>query len=108
METPAPHLGPMLELAVPIAIQEVIPWGPDRRIAYCQAHAQDIASRSDVLMFGGKRGEAGKLFGILARCLACLAFQPGGVRFAGAHWAVDPVQPDPVIEPPAFLPPPFP
>lgn len=75
-----------LDVAVPIAIEEVRAWSPEQRVAYCHAHAQDIASRSDVLMFGGKKGEAAALFGVLARSLACMAFQPGGVKFARRHW----------------------
>lgn len=75
-----------LDLAVPLAIEEVRSWSEEQRLAYCHEHAQEIASRSDVLMFGGKKGEAAALFNILARSLACLAYSPGGVRFHGRHW----------------------
>lgn len=75
-------LVPALEAAVPLHMLDVGAWTPEQRIAYCYEHAQDIASRSDVLMFGGKKGEAAQLFNVLARALACLAFQPGGVRLA--------------------------
>lgn len=75
-----------LDLAVPIAIEEVRAWTPEQRHAYCHEHAQEIAHRSDVLMFGGKKGEAAKLFAVLARALGCLAYAPGGVKFAGRHW----------------------
>lgn len=82
-----------LDAAVPLAIEEVRTWTVEERVAYCRAHAIDIASRSDVLQFGAGKGrkgegEAAELFAILARCLACLAFQPGGVKFAERRWEV--------------------
>lgn len=76
-----------LDLAVPLAIEDVRGWTPEQRIAYCHEHAQDIAERSDDLMYGSKRpGDVATLFGVLARGLACLAYAPGGVRFAGRRW----------------------
>lgn len=106
MEGPSPHLPLMLEMAVPLHIAEVRRWTPEQRIAFCREHAQDIASRSDVLMFGSKKkGEAAQLFNILARALACLAFQPGGVRsFMGLSWDASPPEPDPPLPPPPPLP----
>ncbi len=102
-ERVAPHLPIMLEMAVPLHIEEVRRWTVEQRHAFCREHAQDIASRSDVLMFGGKKGEAAKLFNILARALACLAFQPGGVRnFMGLSWDAQPD--DPTLPPPPPLP----
>lgn len=78
-----------LEVAVPLAIDEVRTWTPEERVAYCRQHADVIASRGDDLMFGSKKkGETGKLLVVLARCLACLAFSPGGVEFAGMRWEV--------------------
>ena len=32
---------------------------------------------------------AGEVFNFLARGLACAAYQPGGVTFAGLHWCAD-------------------
>lgn len=88
-----------LDVAVPVAIEEVRSWTPDQRLAYCHEHADTIASRSDDLMYGSKRkGEVAKLFGILARALACLAYQPGGVRdFCGRRWNANPTTPDPEV-----------
>ena len=83
-------LGLSLCTVVPLAIDEVAAWTPDQRLAYCHDHADVIASRSDVLMFGGKRGEAAEVFAVLARALACLAYQPGGVVFAGTRWEATP------------------
>lgn len=75
-----------LDVAVPIAIEEVRSWTPEERVTYARTHADDIASHGDDLMFGGRKGEAARLFAILARCFACMAYQPGGVRFADRRW----------------------
>lgn len=100
-------LADMLGLAVPIAIEEVRFWTPEQRIAYCHEHAATISERSDTLQFGGKKGEAGKLFAIVARALACLAYQPGGVRgFMGYRWEANPESPDPPLPSPPLGPPP--
>lgn len=77
---------PALQLAVPLQIEAVRGWTVEARHAFCHEHAQTIASRSDVLLFGGKRGEAAELFNIVARGLACMAFQPGGVRLGDVTW----------------------
>lgn len=80
-------LATMLDVAVPVAIEEVRDWDPRRRLVYASEHADVIASRGDDLIFGARKaGETGKLFATLARCLACLAFQPGGVEFNGRRW----------------------
>lgn len=103
-------LADMLALAVPMAIEEVRPWTPEQRIAYCHEHADIIASQSDTLQFGGKKGEPARLFAILARALACLAYQPGGVRgFMGYRWEAAPSSPnprDPTLPAPPSGPPP--
>lgn len=78
-----------LELAVPLHIAEVRHWSPEARIAYCHEHADTIAAKSDVLQFGTKKGEPARIFNILARTLACLAFQPGGARFGDSRWTVE-------------------
>jgi hypothetical protein len=48
--------------------------------------ADEIASHGDDLQFGGKH--CAPTFAALARGLAVLAHQPGGVSFAGLHWCV--------------------
>jgi hypothetical protein len=48
-------------------------------------------------MFGGKPGEAARLFSIVAYGLACLAFQPGGSRFGPHRWEANPERADPAI-----------
>ena len=49
----------------------------------------EIACKGDVLMYGGKRGEAAQAFGHLARAVAVGALLPGGITFAGRHWCTD-------------------
>lgn len=76
-----------LQLAVPLWIMKLRSLMPDARFALLEGAADAIASRGDVLQFGGgKKGEAAELFNILARALAVMAYVPGGVRFAGNHW----------------------
>lgn len=67
-----PRLEVVLDAAVPRLIQEIATWKHASRLAYCQAHAHQLARTSDVA--------------ILARVLACMAYMPGGVEFAGRHW----------------------
>ncbi len=72
---------------VEVAMLDVRNWSPDRRIEYARAHAETFASTSDTLLFGSKtKGEAGALAGKLATVIACMSFQPGGVRVFGCHW----------------------
>lgn len=80
-----------LEAAVPLWILELQRMSEverDRvRMIWAREGADDIAFRGDVLQYGGgKRGDAAKAFNHLARGLAVLAFQPGGVDFAGLHF----------------------
>lgn len=52
-----------------------------------RGHSQLLAEKGDVLqMGGGKKGEAARVFNALVDGLAVLAFQPGGVRFAGQRY----------------------
>lgn len=78
-----------LEAAVPLHLMEVreLPFEARHKLAMEASDA--IASRGDVLMYGGKKGAAAEVFNQLARGLAVLACQPGGVTFAGMHWCID-------------------
>lgn len=79
-----------LEAAVPLHIIEMGRLTPEQRQRVALRSAGEVASRGDILQFrGGKRGETAAVFNHLARGLACLAFQPGGVTFAGHHWCTD-------------------
>jgi hypothetical protein len=80
-----------LEVAVPLRIAEFRAQGgpTEADLASARAFGIELASRGDVLLFGGKKGEAAEMFNRAARALAVLAYCPGGVRFAGAHWAAE-------------------
>lgn len=87
----AGHLTTALEAAVPLRIAEIRRLGHDvwvqtveqRRVVWAEA----IASRADVLMFGGgKKGEVATLFGQAVDAIAHLAFAPGGVKLFGCHF----------------------
>lgn len=85
----------MLPFLVQMAVLDVREWTPDQRIEYARARAQTIAEKSDTLLFGSKtKGEAGGLAAELARAIACLSFQPGGVRLFGYHWQNEPEPPE--------------
>lgn len=86
--TDEPHYRELLRIAlqaaVPLHTQTLIdlPFGVLQRIT--TECAQIVASKGDVLMYGG-RGCA-EAFNALARGIAALSFQPGGVTFLGDHW----------------------
>jgi hypothetical protein len=96
-----------LELAVPMRIWELEGRTPEQRAVIAKRCAQVVAERGDNLMFGSKRkGKTAAVFNALAEGLACAAYQPGGVTFAGRHWCTDHAaclaaergeEPDPVL-----------
>ncbi len=46
-----------------------------------------LAEKGDILLYrGAKRGQTAAVFNAVAFALAVLAFQPGGVTFAGHHF----------------------
>lgn len=77
-----------LAVAVPLWIADfqARPEILDRVREIASDMATIIASQGDVRLFGGKKGEAGKVFNALAQALAMGAFQPGGVTFGEQHW----------------------
>lgn len=85
-----PTLPIALEAAVPLHIMKIRDWPYERRVRYAEGASDAIAGQGDVLMYGGRRGEAAAVFNHTARGLAVLACQPGGVRFAGVHWCAWP------------------
>jgi hypothetical protein len=80
-----PALG-LLAVAVPVAIAEVRALTEAARLALAAEAGQYIAEHGDDLMFRSKAGRSADAFTWLARGLACAAYQPGGVSFAGMHW----------------------
>jgi hypothetical protein len=82
-----------LTVAVPLWIERIRDLGDtaarDSLVREYAADAVDaVASRGDVLQFGGARGEAAAVFNATARGLAALACCPGGVTFLGVAWCV--------------------
>jgi len=89
-----PVLVETLRLAVPLRLAELLALRDDERERVALEWASDgarlVAERGDALQFGSKRrGEAARVFDALARGLAALALQPGGVTAFGVHWCVD-------------------
>lgn len=82
-----------LQLAVPLNLDELMrmPEGirTDNAKYWAKVAVDEVASRGDALQFGGKRGEAAKVFNAMAKGLAALALSPGGVLFDGIHWCVE-------------------
>lgn len=81
-----------LQVAVPLRIAELEAMPPKLRERLRTEWAREavdvIAAQGDVLQYGGKhRGQAAGAFNHLARGLAAAAWQPGGVHFAGLHFA---------------------
>lgn len=74
--------------AVPLRILEICERGGlnDSDLARAKRIGQLIAEKGDVLLYGGKKGEAGHILNELARGIAILSFAPGGVKCFGSHW----------------------
>lgn len=82
-----------LLVAVPLRIAELQRLRGETRARQVRWWAREaagvVAHQGDMLQFGGKPGQAAMVFNHLARGLAALAHQPGGVSFAGTHWCVE-------------------
>jgi len=79
-----------LAFFVPMWIYEIRGLTDEQRVARARRCSAIVAERGDVLQFsGGKPGKATEVFNALAEGLACAAYQPGGITFAGRHWCTD-------------------
>jgi len=79
-----------LAFAVPLRVWELRDVSDQARAARARRCAQIVAEHGDILMFGSKsRGKAAEVFNALAEGVACAAYQPGGITFAGRHWCTD-------------------
>lgn len=93
-EESPPILAGMLELAVPMWIERMRPLPPteiERRRERCLELIAFASPDVDIagLACGatdGRKGGVAAAFNVVAEALAILAFCPGGVTFAGAHW----------------------
>jgi hypothetical protein len=81
-----------LAVAVPLWIHDVRDWPFERRAEQARKAASLVASKGDVLMYGGRAGEAAEVFNELACAVACCAYQPGGITLFGDHWEVEQCQ----------------
>lgn len=90
-------LSPSLSLGVYIEILNIQKKGfiSDAMIEDAINSAEIIAVHSDVLMYDNQSGEAVKIFARLARAVAVLAFQPGGVEIFGQKYEAKLNQPKP-------------
>jgi hypothetical protein len=89
-------LGIALSAAVPLRVWELEQKGgpSDEDLKRAGEFSQVLGERGDVLLFGGKKGEAGNLFNRLAESIAVLAFCPGGIRTFGMEFAAGPNNPE--------------
>lgn len=79
-----------LAFFVPMWMDEIRNLTDDQRVARAKRCGAMVAERGDVLQFGSSRpGKATEVFNALAEGLACGAYQPGGITFAGRHWCTD-------------------
>jgi len=84
-----------LGLAVPMWIDQMRFWSAERRVRKGHelveviAYDQGVAALCDPEARGtARQGGLANAFNALAQGLACLAFCPGGIVFAGHHWEV--------------------
>lgn len=84
--SPHPLLQAMLPVAVLTALDDVNELTDPERQHLASKSADALAAHGDDLLYGGKH--CAETFTALARGLAALAHQPGGVSFAGLHWCV--------------------
>lgn len=91
MTIPYHPIQTMLDAAVPLYIAELSSQGgpSDADLETARAFGRTLAERGDVLLYGGKPGDAGDLANSCAKSIAALAFCPGGVTVFGRHWEAD-------------------
>ena len=77
-----------LTLAVPLEMARLADLTPEQRRADVTSAGRAIGTYGDVLLYGGGRGIP-SVFATVAKALAVLAYQPGGVTFDGVHFCAD-------------------
>lgn len=75
-----------LRFVVPLQIWDLQRYDPKTRRGLAREDAVNVGSHGDALQFGGK--QSALAFNALSRGLAALAYEEGGVTFAGLHWCV--------------------
>lgn len=83
-------LASALAASVPLWIDQIVreDWSEERRRAEAGSCADVVASKGDVILFRGKRGETAAAFNALAKGVALLSFAPGGVVCFGTRYQV--------------------
>jgi hypothetical protein len=101
-DTP-PLMRLFLSTSVPMWIDKMRYWRPAYREQKAHEIGEEIGASQALVadenvegrVGKGERGDVADGFNLLAQGLALLAFCPGGVVFAGHHWAVTPEAPTP-------------
>jgi hypothetical protein len=77
-----------LELTVPLRMAELKRRGGPLEADWDAARTFGpvLSERGDVLLYGGKPGQAAGLFNRLAEAIAVMAFLPGGITVFGTTW----------------------
>lgn len=76
-----------LQLAVPLWADRLRMTPMQQLVQQHVTHfGQELGERGDVLLFGGKKGEAAALFNKLAAAVAVMSFCPGGVLVFGTRY----------------------
>jgi hypothetical protein len=89
-EAQAALLQDALSAAVPLWILELRQSTFEQRAALAAKACDVIASQGDIILYrSSKKGETAKAFNELAKGLAVLAYQPGGVEIFGLHFCVN-------------------
>ncbi|WP_326646088.1 hypothetical protein OG884_15665 [Streptosporangium sp. NBC_01755] len=82
-----------MEVMVPMSIAAVADWSAEGRQAAAVSAADLISSGADQMWEHNPRKRdlpQGRVTATIARGLAVLAYQPGGVTWAGSHWCTAP------------------
>lgn len=82
-----------MEAMVPMSIAAIADWSEEDRQAAAVAAVDVISSGADQLGEHNARKRdlpRGRVTATIARSLAVLAYQPGGVTWAGGHWCTAP------------------
>jgi hypothetical protein len=86
-----PLLKSALSCAVPLWIEGLRGTSFDERQAFAVNAANIIAEKGDLILFKSKKkGESAAAFNALAKAIAVLAYQPGGVTSFGMHFEANP------------------
>jgi len=77
-----------IEAMVPLRIYDIKRrqgWITDYDVTWARGQVDVIASGGDAILYYVK-GTSGKTISTMCKCLAILAFCPGGITFAGLHF----------------------